>query len=114
MLACLLRFGDDGPFGLLDVNWLTPEKRRELTVIGEGGMLDRLLHHAGRVAHRVADLADRAGTSSRTSAATPRAPAMRFALRKVEPLRAELEAFADCVLDDTPEPDRRATTAAAR
>ena len=25
--------------GLLDVNWLTPEKRREMTVIGEGGML---------------------------------------------------------------------------
>jgi len=30
--------------------------------------------------------------------------AVRFALRKVEPLRAELEAFADCILDDTPEP----------
>ena len=39
MISCLLRFGDDGPFGLLDVNWLTPEKQRELTVIGEGGML---------------------------------------------------------------------------
>ena len=39
MISCLLRFGDDGPFGLLDVNWLTPEKKRELTVIGEGGML---------------------------------------------------------------------------
>ena len=39
MISCLLRFGDDGPMGLLDVNWLTPEKRRELTVIGEGGML---------------------------------------------------------------------------
>jgi hypothetical protein len=39
MIACLLRFGDDGPFGLLDVNWLTPEKRREISVIGEDGML---------------------------------------------------------------------------
>ena len=39
MIACLLRFGDAGPWGLLDVNWLTPEKRRELSVIGEGGML---------------------------------------------------------------------------
>ena len=25
MIACLLRFGDDGPMGLLDVNWLTPD-----------------------------------------------------------------------------------------
>ena len=30
--------------------------------------------------------------------------AIRFALRKVEPLRAELAAFAACVLEDTPEP----------
>jgi predicted dehydrogenase len=29
---------------------------------------------------------------------------VRFALRKVEPLRAEQEAFIRCVLDDTPEP----------
>jgi predicted dehydrogenase len=30
--------------------------------------------------------------------------AVRFALRRVEPLRAELEAFASCVIEDTPEP----------
>ena len=36
MITCLLRFGDDGPFGLLDVNWLTPEKRRELTLHRRG------------------------------------------------------------------------------
>ena len=29
---------------------------------------------------------------------------MRFALRRVEPLQAELEAFAACVRDDTAEP----------
>src|SRR4051794_4680759 len=39
MITCLLRFGDDGPFGLLDVNWLTPEKRRELSVICEAGLV---------------------------------------------------------------------------
>ena len=30
--------------------------------------------------------------------------AVRFSLAKAEPLRAELEAFCRCVLDDTPEP----------
>jgi predicted dehydrogenase len=30
--------------------------------------------------------------------------AVRFALPRVEPLQVELEAFARCVLDDTPEP----------
>lgn len=29
---------------------------------------------------------------------------MRFALRKVEPLRAELEAFVECIVEDKPEP----------
>ena len=41
MLTCLARFGgDDGDvLGLLDVNWLTPQPRRELTLVGEHGML---------------------------------------------------------------------------
>lgn len=37
LLSALLRF-DDGVIGLLDINWLTPTKIRELSVIGERGM----------------------------------------------------------------------------
>jgi predicted dehydrogenase len=103
MITCLLRFGDQGPFGLLDVNWLTPEKRRELTVIGEGGMLsasyitqDVWFTEASGPATGWEELARVRGDAEGT--------VVRFALRKVEPLRAELEAFAGCVLDDTPEP----------
>jgi predicted dehydrogenase len=29
---------------------------------------------------------------------------IRFPLQRVEPLKAELDAFTDCVLDDLPEP----------
>lgn len=36
-LIGILRF-EDGVVGTLDVNWLTPVKRRELTVLGEHGM----------------------------------------------------------------------------
>jgi predicted dehydrogenase len=103
MISCLLRFGDDGPMGLLDVNWLTPEKRRELTVIGEGGMLnasyltqDVWFTESAGAATGWDELARVRGDAE--------GAAVRFALRRVEPLRAELEAFADCVLDDTPEP----------
>lgn len=103
MISCLLRFGDEGPFGLLDVNWLTPEKRRELTVIGEGGMLsasyitqDVWFTEAGEASTGWEELARVRGDAE--------GAVIRFALRKVEPLRAELEAFARCVLDDTPEP----------
>jgi UDP-N-acetylglucosamine 3-dehydrogenase len=103
MISCLLRFGDDGPYGLLDVNWLTPEKRRELTIIGEGGMLtasyltqDVWLAESAGARTRWDELARIRGDAEGS--------ALRFALRRDEPLRAELEAFARCVLEDAPEP----------
>jgi UDP-N-acetylglucosamine 3-dehydrogenase len=103
MISCLLRFGDDGPMGLLDVNWLTPEKRRELTVIGESGMLS-----ASYLTQDVWFTESVTAPTGWDELARVRGDAegaaVRFALRRVEPLKAELEAFADCVLDDTLEP----------
>jgi predicted dehydrogenase len=103
MISCLLRFGEDGPQGLLDVNWLTPEKRREMTVIGEGGMLsasyltqDVWFTESSGVPTAWSEFARIRGDAE--------GAAVRFALPRVEPLQAELEAFARCVLDDTPEP----------
>jgi predicted dehydrogenase len=103
MISCLLRFGDDGPMGLLDVNWLTPEKRRELTVIGEAGMLN--------ASYLTQDVWFTESAGARTGwdelarvRGDAEGAAVRFALRRVEPLRAELEAFVSCVLEDTPEP----------
>jgi UDP-N-acetylglucosamine 3-dehydrogenase len=103
MISCLLRFGDDGPQGLLDVNWLTPEKRREMTVIGEGGMLS--------ASYLTQDVWFTESTGAPTGwselariRGDAEGAAIRFALPRVEPLQAELQAFARCVLDDTPEP----------
>ncbi len=103
LLTCLLQFGDDGPFGLLDVNWLTPEKRRELTLLGEGGML-----RASYLTQDVWFIESATTLTGWDELALVRGDAegsvVRFALRKVEPLRAELEAFTRCVVDDLPEP----------
>ena len=104
MIACLLRFGgENGPMGVLDVNWLTPEKRREISVIGEGGMLT--------ASYLTQDVWFTESPTARTSwdelariRGDAEGAALRFALRRVEPLKAELEAFAACVRDDTPEP----------
>jgi predicted dehydrogenase len=103
ILTCLLTFGDDGPFGLLDVNWLTPEKRREFTVLGEGGLI--------RASYLTQDVWFSESAMTLTDwdkLALVRGDAegsvVRIALRKVEPLAAELEAFARCILDDLPEP----------
>jgi UDP-N-acetylglucosamine 3-dehydrogenase len=103
MISCLLRFGEDGPQGLLDVNWLTPEKRREMTVIGEGGMLS--------ASYLTQDVWFTESTGAPTGwselariRGDAEGAAVRFALPRVEPLQAELAAFARCVLEDTPEP----------
>lgn len=85
-ITCLLRFGDHGAFGLLDVNWLTPEPRRELTVIGERGMVTASL------------------LTQEVWITDPAGATRRLAPSRVDPLRRELEAFAACVRDDTPEP----------
>src|SRR5207248_3022022 len=34
----LIRFEGDGPIGLIDVNWLTPKKVRDLSVLGDRGL----------------------------------------------------------------------------
>jgi predicted dehydrogenase len=104
LITCLLRF-DGGTLGLLDANWLSPEKQRELVLLGEGGMI------------RASYLTQDVWFLESTEVPGPRewdelalirgdaeGSAVRFALRKVEPLRAELEAFLDCVVDDTREP----------
>ena len=104
MIACLLRFGEDGPSGLLDVNWLTPEKRREITIVGEGGMIHAsyltqdvwFTESTGGSAMEWSELAQIRGSAA--------GAAVRFALHRVEPLKAELEAFTRCVLEDRPEP----------
>jgi UDP-N-acetylglucosamine 3-dehydrogenase len=103
MISCLLRFGDDGPMGLLDVNWLTPEKRRELTVVGDQGMLsasyltqDVWFTESAGAPTGWDELARVRGDAEGT--------AVRFGLRRVEPLRAELEAFVRCILEDGSEP----------
>jgi len=103
LIACLLRFGEDGPMGLLDVNWLTPEKRREMTVIGEGGMLS--------ASYLTQDVWFTESTGMPTGwdelarvRGDAEGAAVRFALPRVEPLQAELEAFVRCVREDKPEP----------
>lgn len=103
MLSCLLRFGEDGPYGLLDVNWLTPEKRREMTVIGEDGMLRaEYLTQSVWLTEPAGSASGWADMDRLQGGAEGRE--VRLALHKVEPLRAELEAFARCVALDEPEP----------
>jgi UDP-N-acetylglucosamine 3-dehydrogenase len=105
LLTCLVRFNAPAGdvLGLLDVNWLTPEKKREVALIGENGLLraSYLTQDVWFVESPQAQLKWEGLSMLRGDG---EGAAVRFSLAKAEPLRAELEAFCACVLDDTPEP----------
>ena len=100
LLAALLRF-DSGAIGLLEVNWLTPTKVRQLTVTGERGMF-------------VVDYLEQHLTLYENAQATERWPELdvfdgvtegnvtRYAIPREEPIRAQLDAFVDAVRGEAP------------
>lgn len=96
----LFRFAND-VVGLLDINWLTPTKIRELSVAGERGMFvvdylaqDLRFYENSEADPRFEQLAMVAGVSEGNM--------VRYAISRVEPLRAELEAFAAAVRRERP------------
>jgi predicted dehydrogenase len=106
LLTCMVRFGAaeaGDALGLLDVNWLTPEKKREIALIGENGLL-RASYITQDVWFVESPSAPLHWDGLSMLRGDGEGAAVRFSLAKAEPLRAELEAFCRCVLDDTPEP----------
>ena len=91
MLSGLLRFVD-GTVGVLDINWLTPTKLRELSVIGERGMF--------QVNYLTQDLfffenaqADEVWDTLSILRGVAEGRMIRHVVAKREPLRTELETF---------------------
>jgi predicted dehydrogenase len=99
MLNALLRF-ENGAVGIVQVNWLTPTKIRELTVLGERGMLQLnyitqdLVFYENSVASAEHPLSMLTGVSEGTLT--------RHAVDRAEPLRVELESFLASVANKTP------------
>jgi predicted dehydrogenase len=102
LLCATLRFENDVT-GLLEVNWLTPTKVRELTVTGELGMcqVDYLTQNLIFYEHPVQQ-------TDWDALAGMRGPGegdmVRYALARREPLRVEWEAFLDAVRAGGPAP----------
>jgi predicted dehydrogenase len=106
LLTCMVRFGTaeaGDALGLLDVNWLTPEKKREIALIGENGLL-RASYITQDVWFVESPSAPLHWDGLSMLRGDGEGAAVRFSLAKAEPLRSELEAFCRCVLDDTVEP----------
>jgi UDP-N-acetylglucosamine 3-dehydrogenase len=102
MLAGLLRFAN-GVVGVLDINWLTPTKIRELSVLGERGMfvVDYLSRDLTFYENdHPQDL--RGDWAARHLKGVNEGAVHMLKVEKREPLRVELEAFVAAVRDGTP------------
>jgi predicted dehydrogenase len=94
LVSCTMRFAN-GTVGVIDINWLTPTKIRELSVLGERGMFvvnyltqDLTLYENSSLGGAPEVLAVMGVVEGR---------AIRFPIQRVEPLRAEIESFVAAV-----------------
>jgi UDP-N-acetylglucosamine 3-dehydrogenase len=103
LVTAQIRF-DDGFTGMLEINWLSPVKIREVTVLGEQGMFraDDLTQDLYFYENADAESLDWNHLSLLKGVSEGRM--IRYPIQRYEPLRAELEAFADAVLNDTDVP----------
>ena len=100
LLCGLLRFAG-GEIGLLNINWLTPTKVRELAVTGEGGMfVADYLRQELQFHENVA--ADRHWESLGVLQGVGEGNMTRLHIPQSEPLAEELRAFAAAVGGGTP------------
>ena len=97
----IMKFAN-GAVGVLDINWLTPTKRRTLTVTGERGM-----YAADYISQ------DLVFTANPAAPSVAEGEVVRRLVERREPLAVELEAFAAAVRDGGPPPvePREALTA---
>jgi UDP-N-acetylglucosamine 3-dehydrogenase len=102
MLIGLLRFANH-VVGVLDINWLTPTKIRELSVLGERGLfvVDYLAREL-TFFENAHGAEQPGGWAARHQKGVSEGPVHQLKIDKREPLRMELEAFAAAVRAGTP------------
>lgn len=99
LLTGVLRF-TTGEIGVLDVNWLTPFKTRELRVTCERGTYVANYLTQDLTFHENSHVSAAAWTTLSTLAGVAEGNMVRYAMQRVEPLRAELDAFVAAVQGD--------------
>ncbi|HEX5039985.1 MAG TPA: Gfo/Idh/MocA family oxidoreductase [Candidatus Limnocylindria bacterium] len=96
----------NGVVGVLDINWLTPSKRRSLTVTGERGMFlaDYIAQDLVLFSNPEAAETWTQPGGSAPVASVSEGEMTRFSIRRQEPLVVELAEFAAAVRDGGPPP----------
>jgi len=92
LMTGLVRFSD-GSQGVLEINWLTPTKVRELTVTGERGMFRADYLTQDLYFYENADCSTEGWEAMDVLRGVSEGVMIRYPLQRKEPLRAELEAF---------------------
>jgi len=99
LVSALLHFRG-GLTGVLEINWLTPTKVREVVVLGERGMFrvdsltkDLFFYENAQANGQMWDALE-------VLKGVSEGRMVRYPLQRYEPLKAELETFADAVLND--------------
>jgi UDP-N-acetylglucosamine 3-dehydrogenase len=101
----IIKFAN-GVVGVLDINWLTPTKRRTLTVTGERGMFLADYIAQDLVLFSNPDAVEtwvNAGAGARITS-VGEGEMTRFSIRRQEPLAVELDEFARAVRTGDPPP----------
>jgi predicted dehydrogenase len=91
----------DGTLFQLEVNWLTPTKKRQVTALGERGALVADLIPADLTFFENAHVPTQWDAVARITGVSE-GDVVRYAIPKPEPLRSELEAFAALVSEGRP------------
>ena len=108
LLSAILHFSN-GVIGVLDVNWLTPAKVRQLAVLGEGGMY--LCDYLTQDVYWYKNTAiEDTWESLNMFRGAMEGDMVKVHFQKQEPLRAELESFIKAVSEDL-EPEVNGTDA---
>jgi predicted dehydrogenase len=100
LLNALLKF-DSGAVGVLQVNWLTPTKIRELSVLGERGLfvVDYLTQELTHFKNADVEAGREALPNLRS---VSEGEMVRFPITQAEPLKLELMSFLDAVREGRP------------
>jgi len=93
LVSCTMRFST-GAVGVIDINWLTPTKIRELTVLGERGMF--VVNYLTQDLTLYENVSS-AGAAEVLAVGVVEGRMIRFPIQRVEPLRAEIASFVAAV-----------------
>lgn len=99
LLTGILKFAD-GTVGILDVNWLTPTKIRELSLIGEKGMY--LVNYLTQDLYFYENDYANGHWEGLAIMGVSEGRLIRHNIKRKEPLLAELESFVNAVANDQP------------